>query len=193
MATRGTVGKMFERIVIEESAPDPIAVASLTRTLTTATASTAPTAHGFQNGDYVQVAGANEAAYNAAKVKVTVLSATSFSYQVSGSPSSPATGTITVTYLSDAQGNRKLSWSELVALPAEAMAISATERLAAAAIPALASSTLYRFRTHLRPDVTDDMRVRWTPRYPEGAPEQVLEITGVLREDSRFMVLDCVD
>ena len=68
-------------------------VSSITRSGTTATVTTA-TAHGFSTGDVALIAGAAGAAYNGEFV-VTVTGSTSFTYDVAGSPSTPATGTIT--------------------------------------------------------------------------------------------------
>jgi len=68
-------------------------VSSITRSGTTATVTTA-TAHGFSTGDVALIAGAAETAYNGEFV-VTVTGGTSFTYDVAGSPSTPATGTIT--------------------------------------------------------------------------------------------------
>lgn len=66
-----------------------ISVASITRSGTTATATTA-SAHGYVTGDSVTIAGAAQAAYNGT-FSITVLTPTTFSYTVSGSPATPAT------------------------------------------------------------------------------------------------------
>ena len=72
-------------------------VATLTRSGTTATATTSGT-HGFAVGEWVDVAGADQAAYNG-RVKVTAAPAVNqFAYEVTGSPATPATGTITARY-----------------------------------------------------------------------------------------------
>lgn len=68
-------------------------VSSITRSGTTATVTTA-TAHGLATGDVALIAGAVETAYNGEFV-ITMTSATTFTYDVAGSPSTPATGTIT--------------------------------------------------------------------------------------------------
>ena len=68
-------------------------VSSITRSGTTATVTTAA-AHGFSTGDVALIAGAAETAYNGEFV-VTVTGGTSFTYDVAGSPATPATGTIT--------------------------------------------------------------------------------------------------
>jgi hypothetical protein len=71
-----------------------VTVASITRVSTTATLTTS-SAHGYQTGDSVTISGANETQYNGT-FTITVTSATVFTYTVSGSPATPATGTILV-------------------------------------------------------------------------------------------------
>lgn len=69
-------------------------VASITRSGVFATVTTgAP--HGLFDGAEVDVTGADQPEYNVSGVPILVLSTTSFGYVVSGSPASPATGTIT--------------------------------------------------------------------------------------------------
>jgi hypothetical protein len=68
-------------------------VSSLTRSGSTATATTSAS-HGYSTGDSVTVSGAAQPEYNGT-VTITVTGATTFTYTVSGSPVSPATGTIT--------------------------------------------------------------------------------------------------
>lgn len=68
-------------------------VSSIVRSSTTATVTTA-TAHGLATGDVALIAGAVETEYNGEFV-ITVTSATTFTCDVAGSPSTPATGTIT--------------------------------------------------------------------------------------------------
>lgn len=70
-----------------------VSVTSITRTSTTATLTSA-TAHGLATGDTALIAGAVETDYNGEFV-VTVTSATTFTYTVANSPTTPATGTIT--------------------------------------------------------------------------------------------------
>lgn len=59
------------------------------------------TKHGFRHGDSVAIAGAAQAAYNGTHV-VTLLDANRFTFPVSGTPASPATGTITALSDQDA-------------------------------------------------------------------------------------------
>src|SRR3989304_5997626 len=66
---------------------------TITRVDTTATAVTS-TRNEFVTGDVVLIAGANQTEYNGAQT-VTVTNNTTFTYTVSGSPVTPATGTIT--------------------------------------------------------------------------------------------------
>lgn len=68
------------------------AVTSITRASSTATVTTTAS-HGYVTGQYITISGAVESDYNGTYV-VTVTGATTFTYTVSNSPSSPATGTI---------------------------------------------------------------------------------------------------
>lgn len=70
-------------------------LASLTRSGTTATATT-PTPHRLATGMATTISGAVETAYNGL-VSVTVTGPNTFTYQVAGAPSTPATGTISET------------------------------------------------------------------------------------------------
>lgn len=69
---------------------------TLTRSGSTAIATT-PSEHLLASNVAVTIAGANETAYNGTDLEILVTSATTFTYQVSGSPATPATGTITAT------------------------------------------------------------------------------------------------
>lgn len=68
--------------------------ATITRSGTTATVTA--TAHGYASGSYVRIAGADQAAYNGA-FAISNVTANTFDYTVSGSPTTPATGTITAS------------------------------------------------------------------------------------------------
>ena len=72
------------------------AVTSITRSSSTATVTTA-TAHGMSTGDTVSIKGASQSEYNG-EFTITVTSSTTFTYTVSGSPATPATGTIKWRY-----------------------------------------------------------------------------------------------
>ncbi len=72
-----------------------ISVTSITRSGTTATVTLASTpVTPYVTGDTVEIIGAVETDYNGEFV-ITVLTTTTFTYTVAGSPSTPATGTIT--------------------------------------------------------------------------------------------------
>lgn len=71
-----------------------LSVTSLTRSGSTATATTSA-AHGFVNDQVVVVSGAGQPEYNGEK-RITVTGSTTFTFTVSGSPATPATGTIAV-------------------------------------------------------------------------------------------------
>ena len=97
----GTIGELQEHMreaghceqtVVGASAA---AITSITRVDTTATVTTT-SPHGLATGREVTIAGANEADYNG-DFTITVTDASEFTYTVSGSPTTPATGTITYT------------------------------------------------------------------------------------------------
>lgn len=71
-------------------------VSSITRSGTTATVTTSSN-HGYSSGDLVHIDGANEDDYNG-EFEITVTGDDTFTYEVTGSPSSPASGTITVDF-----------------------------------------------------------------------------------------------
>jgi head-tail adaptor len=174
-------------LTLQENVPDPIGVENLTRAGSVATATTI-TAHGYTTGDFVTVAGALPVGYNG-KWKITVTGPESFTYSgaVIGTLATPATGSVTVTYVSDAQGGRKIGWEDLATVPAEMVPLSGLERIQA---QALSSQVDYRFRIRVRPDATPQMRALWTPTWPPGAPTHTLEIRSVLPDqDGRFYQL----
>lgn len=81
---------------------------SCTITRSGSTATVSHTSHGLADGDYVIIRGANEQEYNG-DFQITYINANSYSYTVSGTPSTPATGTITssariINELSNASG-----------------------------------------------------------------------------------------
>lgn len=71
------------------------AVSSLTRSGGTATLTTS-TPHGFVTGQKVVISGVTQTDYNGA-FTITVTGPTTFTYTVSGSPATPATGTILIS------------------------------------------------------------------------------------------------
>jgi head-tail adaptor len=181
------LGDFHERLVIQANTPPLTPVVSVTRLGTVATIVTA-TPHGFTTGDYVAVAGAVQG-YNG-RYRATVIDAVTLTVPVSNTLPTPATGAITVQYVSDAQGGRKIGWIDVATIEAEVIPLSAMERVQA---QALASQVSYRFRTRSRADITPEMRVSWTPSWPPGGAAQVLEISGVLPDGHgrTFMLLDC--
>lgn len=182
------IGRMRERLTLQSAAPVARSVLSLTRSGTTATATTA-VAHGFATGDYVDVTGATPAGY-AGRKRVTVTGAKTFTFAVDGSLTTPATGAIAATYVSDAQGGRAATWHTVARVWAELIPIRAAERLDASAI---ASIVVTRFRIRARADVAPTMRAVWRPRWPRGCAERILEIGGVLPDgDGRtYLLLEC--
>lgn len=56
------------------------------------------TNHGYQVGRYVKISGANQVQYNGTWL-ITAVSANTFTYTITGSPASPATGVITANYV----------------------------------------------------------------------------------------------
>ena len=83
--------------VVSPAAVEVVAllVTSITRSGTTATAATS-TPHRLATGMSMTISGAVQTAYNGL-FAVTVADANTFTYQVAGSPATPATGTITET------------------------------------------------------------------------------------------------
>lgn len=86
------------RVFIETAGTvvDTIDVLSITRSGNVATVTT-DGPHGFNSGQEVAIAGAVELEYNVVDTRIIVESTTVFHYVVAGSPSTPATGTITAT------------------------------------------------------------------------------------------------
>ncbi len=83
--------------------------ATVTITRSGSTATVSHTSHGLQTNDYVQIVGADQPEYDGVKL-ITVTGANSYTYTVSGSPATPATGTIKSTFvalygLTDVNGN----------------------------------------------------------------------------------------
>lgn len=74
--------------------PGARSVTSITRSGTTATATTSGN-HGFTTNDVVTIQGAVQSEYNGART-ITVTGLTTFTYELAGAPTTPATGTITV-------------------------------------------------------------------------------------------------
>lgn len=181
------VGALRERLTVQTATVQAVTVSTLTSSGTTATAATL-TAHGLTTGDFATIAGADQA-YNG-KVKVTVTGTLTFTFTCTAGLTTPATGAMTVTYVSDAQGGRVETWRTLDTIAAELIPISGTERLQRAAIQ---SDTVYRFRVRRRADVTAKQRALWTPSWPPNASQTTLEIAGVVPADDgrTWMHLEC--
>lgn len=88
---------------------------SITRSSSVATCTT-PANHGFQVGDRINIRGANQSEYNGVQV-ITAVTSNTFTYNVSGSPATPATGTISVNrcYLMNANDTYAVDLSNLTA------------------------------------------------------------------------------
>lgn len=161
-----------DRFTFLTDSPVPVSVSSLTQAGGTATANTgAP--HGFNDGDFVTIAGATPSAYNG-EVQVSIIDADTFTYAVSGNPSSPATGTITATFKSDAQGGQGQGWRTHVTVSGHLHPLSVATTLQAQAVNSVVGSEL---EIEYRPDIVHAMRVQYTP-YRHTTPK-TLEILGV--------------
>jgi hypothetical protein len=86
-----TIGTTGAPLTLDFTLGTDKTVTSITRASTTATVTA--TAHSFTTGDQVNIRGAAETDYNGDFI-VTVTDANTFTYTVSGSPATPATGTI---------------------------------------------------------------------------------------------------
>lgn len=183
------IGALRERLTIQQNSPLARAVSSLVRSGTTATVTTA-LAHGYLTNDYVTIAGALPVGYNGT-AKITVTGASSFTYTVDNSLTTPATGTIAAAYASDAQGDQRRSdWRTLARISAELVPLRAIERLQIGAVQA---NLTCRFRVRARPDLAETQRVTWTPSWPPGEAEQTFEIIGIVPDgDGRtYRFLEC--
>jgi hypothetical protein len=80
-------------VVLDFSLGVDLAVASITRTGGTATVTTVAN-HGYTSGNHVAIEGAVPTAYNG-DVTITVTGVKTFTFAVAGTPTTPATGTIT--------------------------------------------------------------------------------------------------
>ncbi len=179
------IGPLRERLVILRNDP-PTLIVALTRTSTTATATTLEP-HRYVAGDYVLLADATVTGY-AGKKKILTVTALTFTFACDGTLATPATAT--ATYVSNGQGGQGLNfWRTVDTVAAQYIPIRTSEVLALAAIQ---SDVISRFRIRARPDLTAGMRVLWTPTTPTGSPRQTLELTGVLPDerDRAFQIVD---
>lgn len=91
-------GTQYETQATATISAQTIGIATLTRSGSTATATTA-TNHNLATGMSITIAGASQSEYNITAT-IVVISNTQFTYTVSGSPATPATGTITASFTS---------------------------------------------------------------------------------------------
>jgi SPP1 family predicted phage head-tail adaptor len=186
MKTLAGAGVLTERLTIQTATPVAVAVTSVTRSGAVATVTTTA-AHGFTTGDYVTHAGAVQTDYNV-EAQVTVTGATTYTYAVGGTPATPATGTITAVYTSDASGGQGTAFSTLATVWGALRPVSAAEQLRAKAIGA---THTYEGRIYYRADVTPKMRVSWMPYLYTTA--KTFEIHGVRPDPDaprRLLLLD---
>lgn len=87
----GSVGGALTALTTVLEIGYPSASVTITRSGSTATAS--HTAHGFMDYQEVTISGAVEPEYNG-RVRISYIDANSYSYEVTGTPTTPATGTI---------------------------------------------------------------------------------------------------
>ena len=108
-------GAVDATVTVKDSATPPVAIenarvlviaasggpmpydATVTITRSVSTATVTHTAHGMVTNDKVQIKGANQQEYNGVYT-ITKIDNDSYSYTVSGTPDTPATGTIKATY-----------------------------------------------------------------------------------------------
>lgn len=95
----------FAKIRFDASTPTTLGINSITRSGSTATATTA-SAHGLITGSRVNITGATQTEYNGTFV-ATVTGTTTFTYTVSGTPATPATGTPILNY---GTGTATINW-----------------------------------------------------------------------------------
>lgn len=94
LTTGSSVDRVFFSSVINPN-NTKFTVSSMTRSGSTVTITTS-TAHNFVDNDFVTISGANEAGYNGTWPAVTTLIPTIFNVNITGTPATPATGSITV-------------------------------------------------------------------------------------------------
>lgn len=89
-------GEVYETTLAAAISAQVLSITSITRSGQTATATTAAP-HNLANNVPVTIAGAVETEYNVASAEIIVTGLSTFTYQVAGSPATPATGTITAS------------------------------------------------------------------------------------------------
>ena len=89
----------------------PVTLTSLMRAAGSATATgTTATTHGLSVGNTIIISGATQTAYNGTFAVASVPTATTFTYTVSVSPASPATGSITATVTGTTSISDLINW-----------------------------------------------------------------------------------
>lgn len=89
-------GFQYETQSLATISNQTISISSLTRSGSTATTTT-PSEHNLATGVSVVIAGASQSEYNITAT-ISVISPTQFTYEVSGSPATPATGSPTASF-----------------------------------------------------------------------------------------------
>ncbi len=180
------VGDLRERLALLTEAFAAVTLAALTQAGGLATATTA-TPHQLTTGDFTDVAGAAVAGYNGRK-KVTVTGPLSFTFTVTSGLASPAGGTVTSTYWSDAQGGRRSSWNVVDTIPAQHVEYprSPFETLVAGAVQ---STTIHQFRVRPREDLRLPMRLRWTPSWGQDPRTLVLNRVDPISDGRQWSML----
>lgn len=182
------IGEMRERLRLLTAEAESCSVATLVRSGPVVTVTTAA-AHGFTTGEWVTIAGAVPLAYNI-KGKVTVTGTTTFTFAISGAPATPATGTITATFTSDAQGNVvgvRSTWRVVDTIAARLdEQRPPSEGIAAGAMQALGQ---YVFTVRARNDLAATMRLFWTPSATGGPRLLVINGVGMSGDGRTWMKL----
>jgi len=186
MGKKTGVASLTEKLEILSTTPVAIVITSITRASQTVTVTTA-TAHGFTSSDFVTLSGVTPSAYNG-EVQATVTSPTVFTFQVAGSPATPASVPGSVVFTSDAQGGGGSGSWVLATIMAEVLPLSAAEQLALGGIAAVVS---YRAHIYYRPDLKATMTVRWL-KYRETTP-RILEIHGIHDDPSELHRMQFLD
>lgn len=188
--TTHPIGRLTEPLILQSDDPPAAVVTRLERTGARADATTA-TPHGLTTGDYVAIRGATPDGYNGEQIPIVVTDDATFWYVVDDTLATPATGSITVDFRSDAQGGQGSGWWNVGLLYGQVAPLTAVERLIAKGVAAIAS---YRVTIHYQPDVSPKMRLVWT-KYAQTTP-RILEIEGVFPHPDpdlahRYLVLEC--
>lgn len=108
-------GDTYETLETKNISVTGISVSSITRVGSEATVTTSSN-HELANGFSVTISGANEAEYNGTFTVKEVTALNKFKYDISGAPSSPATGTITASYTLASIEIRSLDFGQSVNL-----------------------------------------------------------------------------